>query len=73
MIASVAHANRLLERTGYPGLEVSKAEGVYYLVGDEGVVNHDIERCLHVVRIKDLDQHWLLFKAASLTTEGAPE
>jgi hypothetical protein len=65
-------ANRWLAVNGAPGLELSKAEGVWYVVGDEGVVNHAVERCLHVTRLEDLTETMLRWKVEELTGKSAP-
>ena len=67
-IYAAADANRLLRKNGFGGLEVAKCEGIYYLLGDEGVVDHTIERCLHVTHIAELRPDWLLAKAKEITT-----
>lgn len=52
----------------YPGLELWKHDGIYYLVGDAPqVVNHRVERCLHVVRLSDITPAILDSKIAELT------
>lgn len=60
-------ANKYLKAAGFPGLEVDKADGIWYLVGDDGVVNQAAERCLHVVRLSDLDESTLRWKLNELT------
>lgn len=60
-------ADEYLANRGYPGLFIAKAEGVYYLLGDEGVLNHAAERCLHVVRLSDLTEKDLEWKLRELT------
>jgi hypothetical protein len=50
-------AKRYLAKTGHPDLYVSKAEGVWYLLGgDSPKYNSRVERCLHVVRTSDLTE-----------------
>ena len=60
-------ADLFIARMGFPGLVISKAEGVWYIIGDEGVVNHNVERCLHVVRLSDLTERDLRWKVQELT------
>jgi hypothetical protein len=60
-------ADQYLAQRGYPDLGVHKAQGVWYLIGDTGVVNHHVERCLHVVRLQDLDHAVLDRKLQELT------
>lgn len=62
-----AQANAHLAQAGFPGLFVSKAEGVWYLLGDDGVINPAVERCLHVVRLDDLTPEVLNWKLKELT------
>jgi len=62
-----AQANAFAASKGFPGLTVSKAEGVWYLVGDEGVSNEYVERCLHIVRLADLTEDVLSWKIEELT------
>lgn len=61
-----------LARAGFTGLTLSKAGGIWYLIGDQGVQNHHIERCLHVVR---LDRHAMkaaMDKAIEITLKEIP-
>lgn len=65
-------ANSWLAARGFPGLEVSKAEGIWYLVGGHGdprIVNFGVDRCLHVVRLADLTEQDLSSKLDELTKE----
>lgn len=40
--------NDILKLAGYGSFEVSKAEGVWYLLGDDPrIVDNSVERCLH--------------------------
>lgn len=65
-------ANRYLVRAGYPDATVNKAEGVWYLLGDDpSFVNHSVERCLHVVRLGDLTPATLDWKLRQLTARAA--
>jgi len=63
----VKQANCYLASKGYPDLFVNKAEGIWYLLGDEGVVHQDVERCLHVCRLSDLTSEVLDWKLKELT------
>lgn len=67
---NVASANKFLSSAGFPGLFVSKAGGIWYLLGDDGVVNLSVERCLHVVRLADLTKEVLTWKLEELTNTG---
>jgi hypothetical protein len=60
-------ANKHLENAGFPGLFVSKADGVWYLLGDDGVTHQEVERCLHVVRLDDMTVETLNWKLGELT------
>lgn len=67
---NVSKANKFLAAAGFPDLTVNKAEGVWYMIGDEGVVNQHVERCLHVVRLDDLTEEVLTWKLNELTKES---
>lgn len=62
-------ANKLLAALGHGDLEVSKAEGVWFIVGAHDPSKYDVsvETCLHVVRLSDLTESDLLEKIAKLT------
>ena len=61
-------ANKILASLGYPDATVEKAEGIWYLLGDDPkFVNQNVERCLHVVRLDDLDEDVLNWKLGELT------
>ena len=64
-----SQANAFIARAGFPGLSVHKAEGVWYLIGDEGVIDQYAERCLHVVRLSDLSGDVLTGKIEELTKQ----
>ena len=61
-----------LRNAGFNGLFVHKAEGIWYLLGDEGVVRDDLERCLHVVRLADLTSDIVIAKAEELCGRMTP-
>lgn len=62
-------ADLWLREQGFPGLFLSKQEGFWYLLGDEGVVNVSAERNLYVVRLADLTASTLRWKLDELTKE----
>ena len=66
-------ANNLLSKSGFSGLFVNKADGFWYLLGDDGVKNLNVERCLHVVRLSDLTEDVLAWKLNELTRVGGDE
>ena len=59
-------ASKYLTQAGFPGLFIDKAEGVWYLLGDEGVVDQSVERCLHAVRLEDVSVDMLRSKLCEL-------
>lgn len=60
-------ARSFLRKIGHPDLHVSKAEGVWYLLGgDYPKYNSKVERCLHVVRLSDLTEKVLRWKVDEL-------
>ncbi|QYW02164.1 hypothetical protein CPT_Sonora_063 [Stenotrophomonas phage Sonora] len=63
---NVKSANKYVADRGYPGMEVSKADGVYYLIGREELFDGSVERCLHVVRASDLTENVLDGKLVEL-------
>jgi len=69
---NTSQANKFLAEAGFPDLFLHKAEGVWYLLGDEGVVNHAVERCLHVCRLSDLTEQILRWKLAELAPVQEP-
>lgn len=59
-------ANKFLAQID-PDLYISKAEGVWYLLGGSNEkYNPEVERCLHVVRLSDLTEGDLLLKLEEL-------
>lgn len=63
-------ANNFLAKAGYAGLIVDKAEGVYYLIGEEAGIDWSVDRCLHVVRLSDLTEDQLTYKLSELFKES---
>ena len=57
-----------LEKAGFTGFFLNKNDGIWYLLGDENVINHHIERCLHVIRLDDYALKAALDKAKELTS-----
>lgn len=49
-------ANRYLADRGFPDLEISKADGVWHIVGghDDPRISDEPERCLHVCRLEEV-------------------
>lgn len=72
---NAAQANAWLAAQGFPCLEVSKADGVWYVVGghEDERIARSVERCLHVVRIEDLTEDLLGQKLNELTEEHRME
>lgn len=62
-----AQANKWLAAQGFPALEVDKADGVWYVVGEDTRIDETVERCLHVVRVADLTEDALRWKLDELT------
>jgi hypothetical protein len=57
---------------GFPGLTLEKMDGVWYLLGDDGVTNQFAERCLHCVSLKQIDADTLRWKVDELTKPPLP-
>lgn len=56
-----------LRVAGFWGFQFIKTDGIYYLIDGERVVNENIERCLHCVRIDKRLLSAAMAKARELT------
>lgn len=63
---NLKQTRKYLDSKGYTGLEVSKAEGVYYLIGCEEQFDGQVGRCLDAVRLDQVTPDVLDWKLREL-------